>query len=183
MVRDGPTVISRRDVIRNLVITVGGASALSAFGGQVPLDALTPGTTLRFYSDRELALLTRVSDLLLPRTDTPGALDAQVPALMDQLMTEWASRETQASHREAIAALDAALEAQVGGDVLEADEARAGQALSAVDAAAFADGSPEGYRSLKGLIARVYFGTEAGAVEELGWVAIPNRWDPCLERS
>ncbi|HAC07925.1 MAG TPA: hypothetical protein DCF71_18940, partial [Gemmatimonadetes bacterium] len=49
---------------------------------------------------------SRVSDLLLPRTETPGALDAHVPALLDQLMAEWASSDTQASHRAALAALD-----------------------------------------------------------------------------
>ena len=176
-------MISRRDAIKSLVITVGGSSLLSACGGRVVLDTLMPGAPPRFYSERELAVLSRVSDLLLPRTETPGALDAQVPALLDQLMAEWASSETQASHRAALAALDARLQASSGGDFLEGTDGVAEQALAAVDAAAYADEPIEGYRTLKGLITQAYFATEAGAVDEQQWVAVPGRWEPCLDRS
>ena len=48
--------------------------------------------------------------------------------------------------------------------------------------AAFAGEPVEGYRSLKGLITQAYFATEAGAVEEQGWVGVPGRWDPCVDR-
>jgi hypothetical protein len=185
-------MISRRDVIRNLVISVGGTSLLSACGGRVTLDTLTPAATPRFYGERDMALLSRVSDLILPRTETPGALDVQVPSLLDELMTVWADSETQQSHRAALASLDVALRTQAGGDFLEATDAVAERALTAVDAAAFAADPAElseargvasaGYRRLKGLIAQVYFTTEAGAVEEQGWVAVPGRWDPCADR-
>ena len=182
MDREGAIPISRRDVIRNLVIAVGGSSLLGASGGSVALDALTPSAAPLFYTERERALLSRVADLLLPRTDTPGALDVQVPGILDQLMTEWASGETQASHRAALATLDAALGAEVGGDFVDAGAGEAERALAAVDAAAFGDAPLEGYRGLKGLITQAYFSTEAGAVEEQGWVAIPGRWDPCVDR-
>jgi len=176
-------MISRRDAIKSLVITVGGSSLLSACGGRVVLDALTPNASPRFYSEREMAVLSRVSDLLLPRTETPGALDAQVPALLDQLMTEWASSETRDAHRTALTALDTRLQASSGGDFLEGPNAVAEQALAAVDGAAFAGEPVEGYRALKGLITQAYFATEAGAVDEQQWVAVPGRWDPCVDRS
>ena len=176
-------MISRRDAIKSLVITVGGSSLLSACGGRVVLDTVMPGASPRFYSEREMAVLSRVSDLLLPRTETPGALDAQVPALLDQLMTEWASSETQAAHRAALTALDTRLQASSGGDFLEGPNAVAERALAAVDGAAFAGEPVEGYRALKGLITQAYFATEAGAVDEQQWVAVPGRWDPCVDRS
>jgi hypothetical protein len=175
-------MISRRDVIRNLVISVGGSSLLSACGGRVTLETLAPGSSPRFYGEREMALLSRVSDLLLPRTDTPGALDVHVPAVLDQLMAEWANGETQSEHRAVLAALDTALGTRARGDFLDASDVVAEQALEAVDAAAFDGAGPEGWSGLKGLITQAYFATEAGAVEEQGWVAVPGRWDPCAER-
>jgi len=175
-------MISRRTVIKNLVISVGGSSLLSACGGRVTLGAAPPGGSPRFYTEREIAVLSRVSDLLLPRTETPGALDAQVPSLLDQLMAEWASRETQDEHRTALAELDARLGARSAGDFLDATSAVAEQALIAVDRAAFSGEQIEGYRDLKGLITQAYFATEAGA-EESQWVGVPGRWDPCMERS
>jgi len=175
-------LISRRDVVRNLVITVGGSSLLSACGGQVTLEALTPDASPRFYSTREMAVLSRVSDLLLPRTETPGALEAGVPMLLDQLMAVWANRETQARHRATLAALDAELREVAGGDFLDVLETDAQQALADVDRAAFSGSPVEGYRALKGLITQAYFTTEAGA-EERQWVGVPGRWDPCLDRA
>jgi hypothetical protein len=57
------------------------------------------------------------------------------------------------------------------------------QQLAQFDAAAF-DGRPtrhSGYRSLKGLITQAYFASEDGALLEQRWVAVPGRWDPCVE--
>jgi len=176
-------MITRRDAIKTLIVSVGGSTLLSACGGRVTLGSVTPGATRRFYGEREMALVSRVSNLLLPRTETPGALDVNVPGFLDQLMTEWANRDTQTGHRAALAALDTRLRARSGGDFLDASDAVAERALAAVDGAAF-DGEPiEGYRSLKGLITQAYFATEPGALEEEQWVATPGRWEPCVDLS
>jgi hypothetical protein len=175
-------MISRRDVLKTLIVSVGGTSLLSACGGQVTLGALAPGAPPRFYSEREMALLSRVSDLLLPRTETPGALDVQVPALLDKLMAEWADSRTQIAHRATLAALDTRLQTRSGDDFLGAGDAVAQGALAAVDSAAFAGEPIQGYRGLKGLITQAYFATEEGALEERQWVAVPGRWEPCVDR-
>lgn len=176
-------MISRRDVIKHLVVSVGGSTLLSACGGRVTLDTLAPTSSPRFYADREMALVARVSDLFLPRTETPGALDVQVPAILDGLMAEWANAETRAEHRATLTALDTRLGALAGGDILQAPANRAAEALATVDAAAFEDEPIDGYFGLKGLIAQAYFSTEGGAVEEQGWVSVPGRWDPCMDRA
>jgi hypothetical protein len=175
-------MLTRREVIRNLIVSVGGSSLLSACGGRVTLETLAPSAEPRFYGDREMALLSRMSDLILPRTETPGALDVQVPALLDKLMAEWANAETRTEHRAALAALDAELGARAGGDFLVAPDAAAEQTLAALDRDAFTGDGLEGYRGLKGLITQMYFATEGGAVDELGWVGVPGRWDPCVDR-
>lgn len=175
-------MITRRDVIKNLVISVGGTSLLAACGGRVPLETLTPGASPRFYGDHEMAVLSRVSDLLLPRTETPGALDVEVPGILDKLMAEWASAATQAEHRAAIATLDARLSTEAGGDFVGATDTAALEALEAVDDAVFSGERVEGYQGLKGLITQAYFATEPGAVDEQGWVAVPGRWEPCVDR-
>lgn len=175
-------MISRRDVIKHMVVTVGGSTLLGACGGRVALDTLAPTERPRFYTDREMALLSRVSDLLLPRTETPGALDVQVPAILDRLMAEWANAETKSEHRATVMALDARLAALSGGDFVDGSMSRAAEALAALDEAAFEDDEIDGYFGLKGLIAQAYFSTEGGAVEEQGWVSVPGRWDPCMDR-
>lgn len=174
-------MISRRDVLKTLIVSVGGSTLLSACGGRVPLEAFSPGGSRRFYSEREMALLSRVSDLLIPRTETPGALDVHVPALLDRLMAEWANSNTQDTHRAALATLDQRLQTAAGGDFLGATDGVAQRALAAVDEAAFNGEPVEGYRGLKGLITQSYFATEAGALEEEQWIAVPGRWEPCVD--
>lgn len=167
---------TRREFIQGLIVSVGGASALSACGGLATLSS-----SGSFYTASERALVSRLSDLIIPRTETPGALDANVPGYLDGLMTEWASDETRSAHREALQGLAARLDAATG-NFLEASDDEAESALSALDAAAFdgADGL-SGYRSLKAYITQAYFATEEGAVQELKWVAVPGRWEPSVD--
>jgi len=54
--------------------------------------------------------------------------------------------------------------------------------LEKFDTAAYSGrGEHSGYRALKGLITQAYFASEDGALQEQEWVAIPGRWDPCVE--
>ena len=130
-----------------------------------------------------MALISRISDLVIPRTETPGALDANVPGYLDALMSDWASAETQNSHRKALQLISQRLDS-LSGSFMTTSEAGATAALSELDSDAF-DGDSElgGYRFLKGYITQSYFATEAGATEELKWVALPGRWDPSVDIS
>jgi hypothetical protein len=131
-----------------------------------------------------MLFLSRFSDLIIPRTETPGAVDVNVSGYMDALMTDWANDETRASHRGAMTRIQNELNSRVGGSFADAGEDQAVQELTALDASVF-DGSMEleGYRTVKGYISRSYFATEGGAVEELKWVAVPGRWDPSVDIS
>lgn len=172
---------TRREVLQGLILSLGGASALTACGGMARVLSTAPGTTPRFYTDAERTLVARISDLILPRTETPGALDVNVPGYLDGLMSDWASRETRDNHRRELARLDGQLAARAGGDFRSVSEASAEQALSALDQDAFGDGDDlAGYRRLKGFITQAYFATEDGATEELKWVGVPGRWDPSV---
>jgi hypothetical protein len=169
---------TRREVLQGLIVSLGGASMLSACGDVASVLPSDSGA-LRFYDEQELALVSRLSDLIIPRTDTPGALDVNVPGFLDGLMAEWASAETKASHHAMLAELGQML----GDDFVALNEAAGEQSLSEFDARAYDGGGNDyrGYRSLKGLITQSYFASEEGALQERQWVAVPGRWDPCVE--
>lgn len=174
---------TRRELLQGLILSVGGAAALSACGGSATLAATAPGNRGRFYTANEMALVSRLSDLIIPRTETPGALDVNVPGYLDALMSDWASSETQNTHREALQMITARLDAATG-DFMAAGDSEAISTLVELDRAAFEDGAGlGGYRSLKGYITQAYFATEEGALQELKWVAVPGRWDPGVDVS
>lgn len=174
-------MLTRREILQGLIVSIGGAGALTACGGTANVIATAPGTSTRFYTAQELALVSRVSDLIIPRTETPGALDVNVPGYLDGLMSDWANDATRRQHRRNLSQLADQLARRADGDFLAAAPELAEQALTDLDADAFADSDNlAGYRRLKGYITQAYFATEGGATEELKWVAVPGRWDPSV---
>lgn len=152
-----------------------------------------------FYTAEELATLTLLADAIIPATDTPGALDAGVPATLEMLMRNWASRQTQEGHRAAISRVGDRLRELGGRDLHKLTAEARVAAVAALDAEAYANGAPppgiaivsQGpgftpvdqpvgiqYRALKGLIAQAYYASEAGATKELHYQNVPGRWVP-----
>ena len=173
---------TRREVLQGLIVSIGGATALTACGGVANVLSTRPGSAARFYTSEEYALVTRISDLIIPRTETPGAVDANVSGYMDGLMTGWANNKTKNAHRTALRHIKVELDQRAGGNFLDASDSAAEQSLVSFDAAAFAeDGDTSGYKRVKGYVSQSYFATEDGATEELKWVAFPGRWDPSVE--
>lgn len=169
---------TRREFLRELIVSVGGVSALAACGDAPVVVATVAGEPGRFHTAEEMELVSRLSELIIPRTETPGALDVNVPGYIDGLMADWANEETRAAHRRALAEISSRLSAN--SDFLALDEAGAEAALAELDRSAFEESADElgGYRSFKSYVTRSYFATEGGAREELQWVGVPGRWDP-----
>lgn len=72
---------------RRRVLAAGGVAAISPralVARQAPTVAGAPlGWTPRFLDSEQATLLTQLCELLLPRTETPGATDAGVPEWID----------------------------------------------------------------------------------------------------
>lgn len=160
---------TRRQVLQGLIFALGGAAALTAFQGA---EAKAETTASGFYTADELALVTFLADTIIPRTDTPGAIDAGVPAYMDHLYLTWASPKTQGEHRAHLAMIAGRLKSASGAQKLKT--------LEALDAAAFSRewDALGGYRAVKSLIASVYYVSEPGATQELQYEPVPGRWLP-----
>ena len=83
--------LSRRSAIQRFSYLVGGAVATPALlsvlhscqKAPAPLD-WTPA----FLDDAQSRLVSTLSEMIVPRTDTPGALDAGVPQFIDQILAE-----------------------------------------------------------------------------------------------
>ncbi len=67
-------------------------------------DAAAPG--LHFFTPEEMTALERLAEVLVPRTRTPGALDAGSAQFLDFYLSQ-SGRERQAVYREGLARLNA----------------------------------------------------------------------------
>lgn len=104
----------------------GGADALAAAakGGK---KALTPA---------RLTTLTALSDTIVPKTDSVGALDAEVPAKLDALLAGWATPEHKAEILAAIERVDVEARAKQGKPFAQLSTDERAAFLTPYDAAA-----------------------------------------------
>jgi hypothetical protein len=100
--------MDRRDLLRGL----GSAAALA----MLPTEVRAAWTRVESgarppngFSAAQLAVVATVSDVILPRTDTPGALDVRVPAFIDALVAESWEPDDRASFTSGLDALTAHL--------------------------------------------------------------------------
>ena len=135
-------------------------------------------THLPALSAAEMAQVTRIADLVVPATDTPGALDVQVPAFIDRMMATWYSAPERTDFTTGLAALDR--RAGSGGFVAQSEAAQVAL-LKTLDGKPGPKGSAEAaFTTLKGLTIYGYFTSERVQKEVLKTVIIPGRFDGCI---
>lgn len=158
---------------------------LQGIAGLIGLAAL-PDRALAAAATRQVpslgrpttALVTALADTLVPRTDTPGALQAGVPASFDALMRDWASPAHKAAFLASLAAIDAAAKTATGKSFAVLTPTARKAFLSAYDAEHFAkDGN---YAQLKALLISLYYMSEPGATVELRYEHAPGAWEASI---
>jgi gluconate 2-dehydrogenase gamma chain len=113
-----------------------------------------------FLTGPELAFLTALADTIIPRTDTPGASDAGVPAAIDRRLA--ASPQLVERFRAGRKALDDAAQAQFGAVF---------PALPAAQQIALLESRQDDpfFKMIKGMTVDAYYTSKEGLAGELGW--------------
>ncbi|WP_186455540.1 gluconate 2-dehydrogenase subunit 3 family protein [Nitrospirillum pindoramense] len=141
--------------------------------GTVASSAAVPGAGLP-------ALRERLCDLVIPDTDTPGALRAGVAAFLGVAL----DHGLVGADAGTLARVAADLDARAGASFLKLSADRQVGVLAALDAAAYATRAPDAagaaWQAIKGLIVTGYYTSEIGGTQELRYELVPGRWDPDL---
>jgi gluconate 2-dehydrogenase gamma chain len=161
----GPS-LDRRMLLRSAIVLVGGTLASNI---AVPVLAATEAA--RFFTPEEFRVVAEFADIIIPRTDTPGARDAGVPEALDALMANWASESRKAEFRALVGRIAAA-------GVVTDGAAPQIELARRFDAARMADDSV--YRRFKDLVLTLYYMSEAGATRELRYEHTPGKWEASI---
>jgi gluconate 2-dehydrogenase gamma chain len=183
--------MDRRALMRNVALLLGAASVPTLAGckaameGKGALDA------------EQMKLLAAIADTIIPETDTPGAVAADVPKLLSGMLRDWASAETATEVTGAIAEIGklsggknfADLEpAKRKALLVEHDKAavQPGPApkKKLTGIAAMMAGAPvanPGYVKLKGLIINLYYNSEIASTKELIFEPVPGKYIASLK--
>lgn len=83
-------MMDRRELLHRASMLLGGAITASAasgvLAGCVAMPEQTASSGAGFLTSEETATVTAMADLIIPRTDTPGAIDVGVPAFIDRML-------------------------------------------------------------------------------------------------
>jgi gluconate 2-dehydrogenase gamma chain len=82
-------MIDRRELLKRVAYLMGGAiSAPAMLGVLQGCSAKKPsaGWTPEFFNATQAAIVSEVAEIIIPRTDTPGAKDLGVPAFIDTML-------------------------------------------------------------------------------------------------
>lgn len=157
-------------------------AAWTAFA-QARIAERTPTPTASTLSADERVILSALADAILPRTDTPGALDVGAPAFVELIITEWASDGDRTTIRDGLrdlyahavsvhgrswAALDATQrDAEIAWGEQNGPDLRVGQ---------------RAFRRLKSWITHGWLTSERVQKQVLRVNITPGRYDGCVPR-
>jgi hypothetical protein len=175
------TQIDRRTLIKILArgglalsLTAGAAetvwSAIAADGAREP----------RVLTAAQSGMVARIADTILPRTDTPGAIDVGVLPWIDLVLAEYFSEARRSVFLGDLAAIDAFALAAAGAPVARLEEPALAKVIGTLDAASGSlDLTPpqRGYVHLKELIIHGYFTSKPVQQDILKFVIVPGRYD------
>jgi gluconate 2-dehydrogenase gamma chain len=157
------------------VFLVGGAAALTRFTRSPTAD---PARAPAFSAD-QFALLEQVCDIIIPPTDTPGAIAAGVPVFIRDLLANWGSAQSRADIAGVLEAIEQRTWAEHGSGFLELPGTLRLELMRAHDAHCVTGHDPA-YRKFKHMVLLGYYHSEIGATQELRFELVPGAWRSCL---
>ena len=148
-----------------------------------------------FFNREEALLISRLVDILLPRTATPGALDVNVDRFMDLVFAKTLSAPEQEQLRKELAVFNTSCKADFGDFFvnLSLEDQQKVLTLAEQNAPTF-NGSVWGpavgkqkdvgfYRRTKAMAIWAYFSSEKIGKEVLAYDPIPGAYNGCLPLS
>jgi len=168
--------INRRTLLLGAVLLVGGASALTRFARNSVASGEAAGPAL---TAEQFALLEQVCEMIIPTTDTPGAIVAGVPGFIREMLEQWSSPKSRAEIVGVLADIDRLAWSRSGAAFLELPPERRLDVVSAVDAQGVSRKDP-GYSKFKYLVLVGYYQSEIGATQELRYELVPGAWRSCV---
>lgn len=189
-------MMERRAMMARALYLLGAASTVTI---SAPALAKAASRAKPYLDAPVFSLLSAVADTIMPRTDTPGAVDARVPAKFDALLVNWASGERRYELTRALTRIDAEARKNGGKGFADLSPEQRKEMLVAYDRDAL-KAVPDtrkfngvmalmagpsivdpGYAKLKELILLLYYYSEEALTTELVYEHAPGGWTPSIK--
>jgi hypothetical protein len=182
--------MNRRDAITRVSLLLGGtllgAEAFLSGCHNAPEKTIGGGGTN--FSNDDIAYLDEVAETILPATDTPGAKEARVGEFMARIVKDCYTEKDQKIFLDGMQALNEASKKKNGKVFMESTPEQRHDLLVDLDKEQKAytdkkqkDDPSHYFRMMKELTLWGYFTSEPGATKALRYVAVPGKWEGCID--
>jgi hypothetical protein len=184
--------MNRREMLRLATVLLGSALSASVTRG-VLAGALPNDKPARaVFTAATRPLVAELAELILPKTDTPGAIEAGVPAFIELMVADWYTDTERKIFLDGLAELNALCIKNYGKDFIQCDNEQKTAALTAAEQQAAnyrppprglhfmskdVDENTPFFAKIKELTVLGYYTSQVGATQELVYVPMPMHYD------
>lgn len=181
--------MDRREALKRTAWIMGGAVSAPAIAGILKGCAAKPtiGWKPVFLTMDQGILVSQVAEIIIPKTDTPGAIDTGVPGFIDLMLKDTYTKEDQDYYLAGLNAFDEEAKKEHGDPFVELSAEKQAAFVKKVHDAAVEDaknkkGEPKRPFILmtKELTMLGFFTSEPGATQVLQYVAVPGSYHGCI---
>lgn len=181
--------MDRREALKRTAWMMGGIISAPAIAGVLKGCTAAPVVDWKpqFFNNEQAALVTRLADLIIPKTDTPGAKEAGVPEFIDLMLKDVYSEEDQKRFTDGIKAFNTEAEKQHGDPFIELSDEEQVSFLTSVHKQAVEDEKGPNRPAKRPFILMTkeltmlgFFTSKAGATQVLQYEAVPGSYKGCI---
>jgi hypothetical protein len=175
--------MNRREMLLLLAGTAALPDQLLAIGRNV--HKRVRAGTLRALDPHQNETVATIAELIIPKTDTPGARDAGVPAFIDVMLADWGDDDQRQMFTAGLANVDERSRAAFGKAFIGGTPQQQTEILQDLDYELArlrdtkSDTSKSFFQAMKWLTLTGYYTSEAGSTSELHYRVVPGRYEPC----
>jgi gluconate 2-dehydrogenase gamma chain len=184
--------MDRREAIQRTAMMLGYAVSASALAGVMSGCKAAPELAFKpvFLSEEMAGMIAEISEIIIPKTDTPGAKDVGVPAFIDLMLKDCYTKEDQDRFTKGASDFDADAKATYGDAFLYCDSEKQkelvnkyhGEAIAAMKSETPPKDRPF-ILMVKELTMLGFFTSEPGATQVLQYQAVPGSYKGCVPLS
>lgn len=181
-------LMDRREALRKTALLMGAAVSASALTGILQGCKATPELTYtpQFFTEDQARIVMEVAEIIIPKTDTPGAKDTGVPGFIDLMLKDCYKKEDQDRFIAGLTSFDEEAKKAYGDSFIYCKPEQQVELVTKVHAAALAEAkeNKEAKRPFilmaKELTLLGFFTSEPGATQVLQYIAVPGSYKGCI---
>lgn len=134
-----------------------------------------------YLGPQQMLFLSSLAQMIIPKTDTGGAIEAQVPSRLQAWLSNSDNYHLRDLWRDGLARLQASLNAITSKTFMDLNPDQQMRVLEKFDADIYNGIVPNDfYKRVKAMIVRAYYTSELGASQELIYEAVPGPYRGCV---